>query len=101
MTSFDPFFDPKKIELENKNRVKKEKEVSDLLKVLSSSEGERVLCRIIKRTKFFDSSWTGNSTTFFNEGMREIGRSILAEINEACPEKLPKIFEKVLKKDIE
>lgn len=99
--AFDPFDDPKTKEQQEKRRLRKEKEMDDLRKVLGTPEGERVLWRILKKTKFFDSSWTGNSTTFYNEGMREVGRLLLAEIAEASPERVGKFFEQAFKKEIE
>jgi hypothetical protein len=99
--AFDPFEDSKQKELQEKRKRKREQELEDLKKVLKTPEGERVLWRIIKKTKFLDSSWTGNSTTFFNEGMREVGRILLAEITEAAPDQLGKFFEQALKKEIE
>lgn len=101
MTTYNPFEDPKQKETNEKRRLKREREMDDLKKVLKTPEGERVLFRIIKKTKFLDSSWTGNSTTFFNEGMREVGRIILAELSEAAPDQIGKFFEQALKKEIE
>ena len=41
--AFDPFDDPKTKEQQEKRRLRKEKEMDDLRKVLGTTEGERVL----------------------------------------------------------
>lgn len=39
--------------------------------------------RYLGKCGLYKSSFTGNSTTFFNEGMRNIGLQMLADITEA------------------
>lgn len=103
--TYDPFIDSKKraelIAAEEKRKLKRENEMEDLKTVLKSPEGQRVLFRIVMKTKFLESSWTGNSTTFFNEGMREVGRLLLAEMAEVAPDQMSKFFEQAFKKEIE
>lgn len=43
---------------------------------------------LIAQCGLYRTSFTGNSTTFFNEGARNIGLWIHAQIVDACPERL-------------
>ena len=57
----------------------------DLLWILSDRRGRRFLWRLLDRCGVFRTSFTGNSTTFFNEGMRNVGLIILSGIMAADP----------------
>jgi 3-oxoacyl-[acyl-carrier-protein] synthase III len=61
-------------------------ELDDFAWVMSNERGRRFVYRYISECGVFKTSFTGNSTTFFNEGARNIGLKIMADINEACPE---------------
>ena len=61
-------------------------EVEDLKYVMSNKRGRRFVWRLLDRAGIYRSSFTGNSTTFFNEGQRNIGLMLVAEIHDACPE---------------
>lgn len=64
------------------------KDLSDnaLLFILRSKEGRWFLMTLFNDTKLFNNTFTGNSQTFFNEGMREVGRTIFNRINTLGPE---------------
>jgi len=64
-------------------RNKREKELNEMRAVLSSYEGRSVLWRILEGAGIYKQSFTGNSTTFFNEGMRKVGLELLVEIDAA------------------
>ncbi len=50
------------------------KEDTDALKrVMNTKEGRWLFCRILEMTGYKGQSFTGNSQTYFYEGMREIG----------------------------
>ena len=86
----DPFdISGQKKHKETKKRVSelKEKiEVDDLKWIMSNKRGRRFAWRLLDRAGIYRTSFTGNSTTFFNEGMRNIGLMLVADIHEACPE---------------
>lgn len=88
-------------EIEETKKIKRLNQGNDLRKVLSSPEGKRTIVRLLKETGYLESSMTGNSNTFFNEGKREIGRFVFEEISEFVPEIAGDIFTEVFKKDIE
>jgi hypothetical protein len=79
--------DPKKVgrrETLDKLRVRQEQE--DILFILSSVQGRRFYWRMMERCGIFESSFTGNNTTFFNEGQRNIGLMLLSKLNEISPQ---------------
>jgi hypothetical protein len=59
-------------------------ELADVKKIMGSYEGRRFMWRLLDRAGVFRTSFTGNSTTFFNEGMRNIGLIVLADVMAAC-----------------
>lgn len=65
---------------------KRERELMDVEYVMGSKEGRRFVDRYLRIAHVHTTSFTGNNTTFFNEGERNIGLRLLADVNEACPE---------------
>jgi hypothetical protein len=51
--------------------------------ILSSRQGRRFLWRYLERCGVFKTSFDGTSRTYFNEGERNIGLKLLADVNEA------------------
>lgn len=60
-----------------------EDERNDTLWVLSQPAGRRFVWRYLGHCGVFKTSFTGNSTTFYNEGMRNIGLRLLADVEAA------------------
>lgn len=69
-----------------KEKNKRNQEIDDVNFVLSSKQGRRLFWRYISRCGVFKTSMTGNNSTFFNEGERNIGLLLLADVNEAAPD---------------
>lgn len=65
----------------------------DVLFVLSTTQGRRFYWELMKRCGIFETSMTGNNTTFFNEGMRNIGLMLLNDLNELAPQAYLKMME--------
>ncbi len=79
--------DPNQIKAaKTKEESKRDQELNDTAHVLSSVQGRRFLWRLLGVCHVFKTSFTGNSTTFFNEGKRDIGLRVLGDINEASPD---------------
>lgn len=51
-----------------------------LLTILNSESGRWFLMRLLDKTKVNADNFTGNSQTFYNEGMRKVGLLILNDI---------------------
>jgi hypothetical protein len=64
----------------------RDREMHDMRMVMSTVEGRRFVWRLLERAGVFRTSFTGNSTTFFNEGQRNMGLIVLADVHEACAE---------------
>lgn len=62
---------------------KRDQELNDMRFVLAHPQGRRVMWRMLERCGVYRTSFTGNSTTFFNEGERNVGLKLLADIEEA------------------
>lgn len=62
----------------------RDRELHDMRTVMASLEGRRFIWRLLDRAGVFRTSFTGNSTTFFNEGQRNMGLIVLADVHEAC-----------------
>lgn len=73
-------------EQDEKTRLARQGELDDLKWLMSNRRGRRIVWRLLERTGIFRSSFTGNSETFFREGMRNVGLMLMAQINEVCPE---------------
>tara|TARA_R100000541_G_scaffold18999_1_gene28934 strand:+ start:2391 stop:2705 length:315 start_codon:yes stop_codon:yes gene_type:complete len=68
-----------------KNAKQKDKnirdtEVADVKLLLTKQWGRRLVWRILEQTGQHRTSFTGNSTTFFNEGARNIGLWLVDEV---------------------
>lgn len=71
-----------------KEKFNREDELKDLQFILNSIEGKRFVWRYLEKCGVFQSSFTGNSETYFREGERNIGLQLLADITEANVESL-------------
>jgi len=78
--------DPEKLKRrESLDRISRRRELTDVAAVLSTVEGRRFYWRMLVTCGIFKSSFTGNNTTFFNEGERNIGLLMIADMNDADP----------------
>ena len=68
-----------------KDKRGRELELDDMAALLATKGGRRIIWRYLDKCGVFRTSMTGNSQTFFNEGMRNIGLMLLTDINEADP----------------
>ena len=71
----------------------REQELEDIKMLMSTVWGRRFAWRYLSRAGIFQSSFTGNSATYFKEGERNMGLILLTDINEACPEMYVKMLE--------
>lgn len=78
----------------------RDRELADLKMVMDSLEGRRFVWRLLDKAGVFRTSFTGNSATFFNEGMRNMGLVVLADVHEACAEQYIQMMTEA-KKDTE
>lgn len=62
------------------------KEIEDFNYIMGDARGRRFMWRVLEMAGVYRSSFTGNSTTFFNEGMRNIGLMLIGEIHAIAPD---------------
>lgn len=90
----DEFYDKKKqAEEDNKFKRERRRHLNDICKVVSIPEGRRIYFFALKEAGVFRSSFTGNSTTFFNEGARNVGLILLRDLMEAKPDVLTQMMQ--------
>lgn len=54
-------------------------------RALANEDARRLFRWVLDKTGLFEQGFTGNSSTFFNEGKREIGLELVALLNEIDP----------------
>ena len=90
MSTYDPFDlasqQRTKQETAERNKLTHDEEIDDIKWLMGSKRGRRIVWRLLERTGVFRSSFTGNSETFYREGMRNIGLVLMAQTNEAGPD---------------
>ena len=69
-------------QIKSKNMARER--MAGLVGMMQSKNGRAYIWWLLGECKVFSTSFTGNSTTFFNEGMRQIGLMLLADINREC-----------------
>lgn len=74
-----------------KENLKRKQELEDMKALLDTPLGRRVVWRYLSICGVYQSSFTGNSTTFFNEGRREVGLRLMADIMESNPDSYAKM----------
>jgi len=63
---------------------KHDRDIDDLRKIIKTPEGRRFVWKILSECSIYKASFTLNSMqTAFNEGRRDIGLALLADLNEA------------------
>lgn len=76
----------KKEKIQQERKRKSQKERDDVMKVMESPEGRRFVYKMIQRAGVFRSSFNGQSnTTIFNEGNRNQGLMLLADVTKYAP----------------
>lgn len=98
MTTTD-FTDPKQVD-QRKKKINKARaaELSDLEAVIKTPAGLRVLSRVMDKCGLLaPNMFTGNSTTFYNLGKRDVGLWMYNEIMEANPGSFIAMMETKLK----
>lgn len=69
-----------------KAKSARDQEVLDLQNILKQPWGRRFVWRYLEFCKIFTTSMTGNNWTFYNEGQRNVGNRMLADVMEADPD---------------
>lgn len=74
-------------------RETRRKEIEDLRWLMAHAQGRRVVWRLLERAGLYRTSFNhSGSLMAFNEGKRDMGLFVLAEISEAAPEGYVKLL---------
>ncbi len=78
---------------EAKVRDIRRKELDDLRWMLGHPQGRRVISRLIEQTGIYRTSFNhSGSVMAFNEGRRDVGLWLTAELSEASPDGFVKVL---------
>lgn len=79
--------DPKQVkEAKQEEKFSRENELNDLVTVLNTIEGRRVLWRLMCHCGVFSSIFEQSSKIYYNSGCQDVGHFIMSEITEADQE---------------
>lgn len=79
--------DPEQVQkAKEKSESFNDRRLNDVREVLNTVRGRRFFWRYLEICGVFKTSNADASQIFFNEGMRNIGLQLLADVNEASPE---------------
>jgi hypothetical protein len=90
--------DPEQIQRAGK-KVKRDREdqLNDIRSLLNTDYGRRFLWRYVTKCRVFQSVWDPGVAMHYNEGQRNVGLSMLADITEADPTALVSMMEEAKK----
>ena len=77
---------------EQSAKTQKEQEIEDIKNILKLPAGVRFFKRLLNAGHMFQTSFTGNSQTFFKEGERNLMLRFFDDICEASPDKLTELL---------
>jgi hypothetical protein len=66
--------------------INREQEEADIRWLMGQKAGRRFINRLLALSGVYRSSFTGNSETFFREGMCNVGLMVLADVQRLTPE---------------
>lgn len=65
-------------------QLAKGQHAADIAWLMNHEQGRRIVSRLLDMTGVERNCFTGNSTTFYNEGARSIGVTLLSEVKAAA-----------------
>lgn len=73
-------------ERKGKSKRLEERRANGLRQIMASPDGRAWLWGLLSSCEIFSPCFTGNSTTFFNEGKRAVGLPVFHQVTEDFPE---------------
>jgi hypothetical protein len=67
-------------------------ELEDIRWLLNTQQGHRFFKRLFTEGRVFQTTFTGNSNTFFLEGHRNLALRFFGDVVEACPERIASLM---------
>ena len=79
--------DPEQVnKASQKVESKQDREKNDIRSVMNEVRGRRFFWKYLSFCGIYKTSFAGQHEIFYNEGMRNVGLKLLADVNEACPD---------------
>lgn len=79
-----------KADRDTRDKLARETEDADIKWIMGSKRGRRIVWRLLEKAGVFRLSFNTNSMMMaFNEGNRNYGNRLLAQVNALCPELYP------------
>ncbi len=72
-------------------KLKQLRDSADFQWLMSDERGRRYVWRLLEQCGVYRSSFTGNSETFYREGMRNIGLILVKDCHQHCPDQYQKM----------
>jgi hypothetical protein len=85
-------------DIESARKLERDQEKADFAWIMSDRRGRRFMWHMLEVTGVYRTSFTGNSTTFFNEGQRNVGLKLISDIHEFAPDSYTTMLEEQRKK---
>jgi len=79
-------------ERKSQEEIEREEELNDIKSILKTKAGVRFFKRFFDNAYMFQTSFTGNSSTFFNEGRRDLALLFFGDVCESCPDKVSQLL---------
>ena len=73
--------------------------IRDVRELMESAAFRRYLKRYLSTCSVFKTTFTGNSETFFREGQRSIGTTMMSELMTACPARFHELMAERMPED--
>lgn len=80
-------------QLQKEAKEHQEQIEKDIVKTMSEPHGRRFVWQMINDAGVFKPSFTGNSTTYFNEGSRNLGLKYLELTRKLCKKSFLKMID--------
>lgn len=75
-------------------------EQADIRVLMDTPQFRRFLRRYLTLTHVFQTTFTGNSETFFREGQRSVGTTMFGEFHLACSHRFAELMDEPLHSDL-
>lgn len=73
-------------EASNKEKRGREREIDDLVSILSTKHGRRFYWRMLTECKTYHSIWEPSAKIHYNAGRQDVGHFLMAEAIAASPD---------------
>jgi hypothetical protein len=81
------------LDRQRREEIKRLRDESDFKWLMADKRGRRIVHAMLAETGLYQTSFTGNSETFFREGARNVGLKLLAKVEALTPDNYIKMLQ--------